>query len=135
MSGERVVDTFICCEDPVSLQFLEAMLRSSGFTVEAFSHVSEAIHPCLRRRYKVAILWLGYFEGPSVEEKLETLRVIRQIDPLIPRVVICDQQSLQIERRLRAEGIFYFVTKPVSAHELCDAVSCALSKCEKNTTQ
>ncbi|HUV13700.1 MAG TPA: hypothetical protein VMY18_08645 [Acidobacteriota bacterium] len=133
LMSERIIDTLICGEDPVSLRFLEAMLEAEGFKVEAYSHVSRAVLPCLRRRYRMAIISLEHFEWAESEEKLEILRIIRGIDPLMPLVVICEQESLEVERRLREEGIFYFLTRPVSVRELREVVQCAIMKRVKTT--
>ena len=128
LMSERVADVLICGEDPVSLRFLEAMLEAEGFKVETHSHVSRAVLPCLRRRYRMAIISLEHFEWAQSEEKLESLRIIRGIDPLMPLVVICEQESLEVERKLREEGIFYFLTRPVSVRELREVVECAIRK-------
>lgn len=69
---------------------------------------------------------LEHFECAESDEKLESLRIIRGIDPLMPLVVICAQECLEVERRLREEGIFYFLTRPVSVRELREVVECAI---------
>ena len=76
----------------------------------------------------MAIISLEHFEWAQSEEKLESLRIIRGIDPLMPLVVICEQESLEVERKLREEGIFYFLTRPVSVRELREVVECAIKK-------
>lgn len=134
MAGERV-DALICGDDPVSLQFLEAMLKADDYKVEALTHVSEAVRSCLRRRYRLIIFSLTQFDWRETDERLESLRVIREIAPMIPLIVVSDQESLQLERKLRAEGIFYFLTGPVSAQELRAVVDCAINKQKRESME
>ena len=86
-----MTDVLICDTDPGSLQVLEAILKAEGCQVESFSHLSEAVVPCLRRKYKVAVLSLSYRDCLETEERLEPLRVMRKLDPDMPLVVVSDE--------------------------------------------
>ena len=123
-----MADVLICDTDPGSLQVLEAVLKAEGCQVESFSHLSEAVVPCLRRKYKVAVLSLGHRDWLETEDRLEPLRIIRKLDPDIPLVVVSDQEDLETERKLRTIGIFYLLTRPVSFEELRAVVRSAIDK-------
>lgn len=125
----QMVDALLCSEQPAALRFMEAALREQGFGVAAFSHISDAVGPCLKRQYRMAVVALGDLCWKSVEEKLEPLRVLHEIDPGLPVVVVGDHRGdLELERRVREEGIFYFLTQPFDHSELQTAVSCAIQK-------
>ncbi len=127
--GGKMVDVLISDEDPGSLRFIEALLKAGGFEVESFSQLSEAVAPCLRRKYKMALISISHKGGSEeVEAMLEPLRMMHELDPDMPLVVVCDQESLEMERKLREAGIFYLLTKPFSSRELRAVVESAISK-------
>jgi DNA-binding NtrC family response regulator len=129
----RMVDVLLCDKDPGSLRFLEAILKTENFEVESFAHLSQVVASCSRRKYKMTIISLSHKGRWGTEERLEPLRVIRELDPGMPIVVVCDQESLEMERKLREIGIFYLLTKPLSSEELQDAVKCAIEKHKKKS--
>ncbi len=127
--GGKMVDVLISDEDPGSLRFLEALLKAGGFKVESFSQLSKAVVPCSRRKYKMALVSMSHKGGSGeVEAKLEPLRMMHELDPDMPLVVVCDQESLEMERKLRGVGIFYLLTEPFSPEELRAVVKSAISK-------
>ncbi len=124
-----MVDVLISDEEPGSLRSMEALLKADGFEVESFSQLSKAVVPCLRRKFKTALISISHKGGSEeAEAKLESLRMMRELDSEMPLVVICDQESLEMERKLRAVGIFYLLTKPFSSEELRAVVESAISK-------
>ncbi len=124
-----MVDVLISDEDPVSLRSMEALLKADGFEVESFSQLSKAVAPCLMRKFKTALISIRHKGGSEeAEAMLEPLRMMRELDSEMPLVVICDQESLEMERKLRAVGIFYLLTKPFSSEELRAVVESAISK-------
>ena len=124
-----MVDVLINDQDPGSLRSMEALLKAEGFEVESFSKLSKAVAPCLRRKYKMALISISHKGGSEeAEAKLESLRMMRELDSEMPLVVICDQESLEMERKLRAVGIFYMLTKPFSSEELRAVIESAISK-------
>lgn len=78
----------------------------------------------------MAILSLGYIGWQDSEERLEPLRIIRRIDADLPIVVLCEQSSIEIERKLRSENIFYLLARPFSLLELRTVVECAIRRDE-----
>lgn len=126
------MDALICGEDAAAAQFLAAVLESRGFSVETVPHVSQAIPACLRGEYKMAVVSLDRRAWPSCSGELfEPFRVLHQVAPSMPLVVVCEEGGLEVESRLREEGVFYFLTKPFAAGELSAAVECAIRKSEK----
>ena len=123
-----MLDALIYSEDAVSGSFLAGLLTAEGLEVETISHFSEAIAPCLQRRYRMAILSLDPAGWPPREQRLEVVRVLRQIDPDLPLIVVCDEEGLEMERKLRSAGIFYILTRPLSRLELLAVVKCAIDK-------
>ena len=123
-----MLDAFIYAEDAAAGSLLAGLLIAEGFEVETISHFSEAIAPCLQRSYRTAILSLDHARWPPRKQRLEVVRVLRQIDPDLPLIVICDEEGLEMERELREAGIFYFLTRPLSPVELLAVVKCAIDK-------
>ncbi len=121
-------EVVICGSDPVALRSLEALVRAEGFKCSTFSHLSETLQRCQRGQCKLAIVSLDYPARVESGGRLEPVRVIRQICPDLPVVVVSDPEELEEERQLRSLGIFYLQTTPVSARELSDVVRCAIRK-------
>ncbi|HSR67897.1 MAG TPA: hypothetical protein VLU25_08135 [Acidobacteriota bacterium] len=121
----------ICGEDLSSIQSLQALVESEGFSVDASMHPSQVVGPCLRGRYKLAIVALGEEDESSEDERLELIRLIHEINPRLPVVVVSGPESLQIEREIRSLGIFYLLTTPLSRRELRDVLRCALGRRER----
>lgn len=126
-----MADVLVCAGDSGPRRLLEAALTGEGLTVEAFSCVSEAAAPCLRRKYKVAVICLERIE---TETWIEPLRILRQIDPFMPLVVLCKLGDLEMERKLRSAGIFYLLSRPLATDELRAVVKCAIGKHNKEST-
>ena len=130
-----MVDVLISGEDPGSLRFLEALLKAGGFEVESFPQLSKAVVPCLRRKYKMALISISHKGGSEeAEAMLEPLRMMHELDPGLPLVVVCDQESLEMERKLRGVGIFYLLMEPFSSEELRAVVDSAISKHSRETS-
>lgn len=126
-------EVLICGDDPLSLQSLEALLREGGFRPSACTHLSAAVQPCLRGDCRLAIVALGYPDAAHMENRYEPIRLIREICPELPVVVVSDPEDLEAERELRSLGIFYLLTTPLSTAELSDVVRCAMRKRQNDT--
>jgi len=61
---------------------------------------------------------------------LETIPLIKKVHPNLPIIVITADTSAQTERKIRAQGIFYYFVKPFNMEEMGQVVKSVLK--EKN---
>jgi len=78
------------------------------------------------KRYDVAILG-KYVHG---EEVYDVAKHIREIDANIPIIVVTDDASTELARKVREHNIFYYAIKPLDTTEIDLAVKNAFMKIE-----
>jgi DNA-binding NtrC family response regulator len=57
---------------------------------------------------------------------LQALPIINELAPDLPVIVVTGDPSVELERRIRSFGVFYYMMKPFNTEELCEAVRAAL---------
>ena len=58
----------------------------------------------------------------------ELIPLVKKIRPELPIIVIADGGSLEEQRSVQREGIFYFVPRPVAGKEILSALANAVEK-------
>jgi DNA-binding response OmpR family regulator len=114
----------ICSSNPGLNDFLCDLLSVEGYEVEVTPTAKEGIEKILSKRFRVAIVGLE-FEGMS---GLEMISIIHKIDINIPVITISKNDSLETERLVRQERVFYYFLEPVDGAEMKAVVSYALKK-------
>ena len=123
-----MADVLICGKDPTEIGVLEQLLYVAGVESESLSKMSHIVNSCLRGNHSLVLISLRYGGWEGAEERLEVVRVLHEICPDLPIVVVSDPEDLDTERQLRSLGIFYLLTRPVSVNELKDVVECAMRR-------
>ncbi|MBE0478635.1 response regulator [Candidatus Aerophobetes bacterium] len=113
--------------DKKTRSHLAKFLSRKNLTIETASTGSEVIQKVQNTQVKVLImdLELGGIKG------YEIIPILKKIDPTLPIIVTSGNSSLEVARRVRAEGVFFYALKPLDMEEIELAVNDALKK-QKN---
>ncbi|MHB8765542.1 MAG: response regulator [Deferrisomatales bacterium] len=103
---------------------LAALLADEGYDVVTTGSAASVVEGILKNVAKVVILG-GRLDGLSAAELLPVLKKCRGD---VKVIVAGDETSLPVARRLRREGIFYYLLKPFrveDGEEIRQVVQCA----------
>ncbi|GAB4284811.1 MAG: response regulator [Deferrisomatales bacterium] len=114
----------IADDDPASRQRLASLLMEEGYDVFTTDSVADVIEGILTQLTQVVIL--GTRIGGTA--LIELLPVLSRCKGEFKVIVASDETQIAAVRRLRREGIFYLLAKPVDAEdgeEVRQVVQCA----------
>ncbi|RMF88629.1 MAG: response regulator [Nitrospinota bacterium] len=120
-------EILVCTGDQEEPSALLSLLSAERHTVEEVHSATEAIQRLLAKTFQAAIFSIP-FRGIDA---LETLALIRQIAPSLPIIVLAEKDSLEIQRKVRQEKIFYYLIKPIDREELHDVLQAAIERGSK----
>lgn len=112
--------------DPRDREELTRILSADGYEVESVNSATEAIRRVSPRRFGVAIVDLDSKRPSGTLSGLEAISILKKIDPCLLIVAVTDDDSLRMEREARAEGVFYYVVKPIDTEEIQAVVKNAI---------
>jgi len=98
----------------------------AGYQVETTDSAVHVISSILEKRTPVVLL------GSDFDKKinlLELVRLLKKCNRHLAVILVSDEASLPVVKRIRKEGIYYYALRPVTAddsNELKQAVACAL---------
>lgn len=103
---------------------LDELLREEGYDVVSTASAADAIEGVLKDGARVAIL------GGSVDGLAATqlLPVLKKCKADLRVIMVSEEPPLAVLRRLRREGIFYYLVKPLGSEdgdEVRQVVQCA----------
>lgn len=104
--------------DQATRESLSRILIREGYKVETASLASEVIQKIQNANIGVLVIDVDL----SGMESHGIIPIIKKIDPAIPIVVMSNNSSLELARRVRKEGIFYYALKPLDQEEIKLAV-------------
>lgn len=104
--------------------YLFDLLSAEGYRVETAKNCFDAIQQVLTERPDVVVMGIDH-EGISA---LEAIRVMNKIDIDLPIIAMTHDPSLEMEKKVRREKIFYYIVKPIDREEMKAAVRDALLK-------
>lgn len=107
-------------DNPVSQRVLRAILAKGDYKVECCSDGPTALATAARRRYRLVLMDL-FMPGMDGLETLERLRQIPGYEST-PVLALTAEVNPQLRQECRQRGMAAFLTKPVHAGELLDAV-------------
>jgi len=125
---QKVQKTVLVADaDKESRESLARFLSAENLTVYTASIGSEVIQKIQNTRIKVLIM--------NVELKgmkaYEIIPIVKKIDPELRIIVTSSDNSLDLARKIRAEGIFFYALKPLDLEEIKLAVYDALKNSQK----
>lgn len=65
---------------------------------------------------------------PGDPSFIELIPLVKKLRPKLPIIVIADGDSLEEQRSVQKQGIFYFVPRPVASKEILSALANAVEK-------
>lgn len=105
---------FVVSSDPFVRNQLGQFLMSRGHIV-LFEHIgSKAILETLEQNIDIFILDLS----PEDDSNWNVISIVKRTRPRLPIVVLSDNTSVDIVRKLSQAGIFYSAMKPVQIGEI-----------------
>ncbi len=120
-SSEKIV---IIDDEKRMCDSLSALLSGEGYRVEAFQNSSDAIATFGRDRIDLVITDIK-MAGP---DGLEILRLVKEVDPTIPVILMTGYASLETALEAINKGAYDYLLKPVEFAYLALAVRRALEK-------
>lgn len=117
-------DILVCNSDRPLSQYLVNLLSEEGHRVEVTQKGSDAIQKILSKKFKAVILGMD-IEGMS---GVEVISIVNKIDTTLPIIAIATDDSLEAERRVRSEKIFYYFIKPINGKEMRAVIRDAIRK-------
>ena len=109
-------------------QFMRKLLREElikeGYDIQTVEAGSIAIKRILVENFDVLILDI-HMAGITGQE---TISVVKRIRPHLPIIVITGDESSEMEREIRAQGVFYYFVKPFNMKKMKEVIKAALRK-------
>jgi DNA-binding NtrC family response regulator len=114
-------------KDTAFLKEVTDYFGDAGYEVETTDSAVHVICNILKKKTPVVIL------GSDFDKKVDLLNLVQLLKKCnrhLAVIMVSDEESLPIVRRIRQEGIFYHALRPVSpadTDEIKQAVKCALN--------
>lgn len=113
-------------KDTAFLREVADHFSDAGYHVETTNSAVRVISNILEKQTPVVLL------GSDFDKKinlLELVRLLKKCNRHLAVILVSDEASLPIVKRIRKEGIFYYAMRPVTpedTNEIKQAVECAL---------
>lgn len=115
----------IADRDTRTRKLLAEVLSNAGYQVKTTESAADVLSDILKKNAHVILLGSDFNEDLAAEDLIPLLK---KCDRNLTIILVSDEKSLPMVRKIRQEGIFYHALKPVSAadqNEICMAVECA----------
>jgi DNA-binding NtrC family response regulator len=115
----------IADKDTATRRLLADVLLKAGYQVKTTDSAAEVLSDILRKCAHVILV------GSDFDEKVaaaDLIPMLKRCDRSLTIILVADEESLPMVRKIRQEGIFYHALKPVSTEdgeEIRQAVECA----------
>lgn len=113
----------VCDAKRTEIEQLERLL-STRYHLLLSTTPMEALHNLMS--FPVQSMILGLQRKDTSFREL--IPLVKKLKPALPIIVIADGRSLEEQRAIQREGIFYFVPRPVADDEVLSAVANAVQK-------
>ena len=116
--------TAVVDSDTDAAERLVTCLTSEDFAVDRISSVNDLLARLCKQQYDALILGIDAHGMKCYE----LIPLIREIDDQLPVIVTSSDDSLEVATRVREQGIFYYVLKPVDIAEIKMVLKNALQR-------
>lgn len=106
--------TAVVDSDTDAAERLVTCLTNEDFTVDRICSINDLLTRLYTQQYDALILGI---EAHGMK-CYELLPLIREIDDQLPVIVTSSDDSLEVAARVREQGVFYYVLKPVDIAEI-----------------
>ncbi len=117
----------IAQQDPATRRQVTALFQDRGYRVHVAHSIFEILYLISAGRAAVALVGIEFDQLLATE----LIPLLKRFDPDLTVILLSDEESLPLLRRIRGEGIFYHALTPLDeegARELRLAVDCALGR-------
>ncbi len=122
MLGLLIADKDVDCRKQMAELFIEA-----GYNVIVTNSAANALDGILKKTAQVVLLGSGFDDLTAAD----LIPLLKQCNRKLSIILLTNDASLPLIRRLRSEGIFYHALKPVCGEdreEIRQVVQCAFQK-------
>ena len=123
MLGLLIADKDVDCRKQMAELFIEA-----GYNVIVTNSAANALDGILKKTAQVVLLGSGFDDLTAAD----LIPLLKRCNRKVSIILLTDDASLPLIRKLRSEGIFYHALKPVSGEdreEIRQVVQCAFQRC------
>ena len=124
------IKILICGVGGQTADFLKKSLFDEAYVFQYFEDIENAIHHLSPGEFQALLIGLGQQLEEGKLGGLKAIPIIKKIDPNLPIIAIAPNDSLEIERKARVAGIFYYLIQPLEAKEVRISVNNAIRKIE-----
>ena len=123
MAGISKPVVLICEKEGAERQRIYDLIRND-YQVTASSQPGEALTLIQRGAYQVLLLAVDEVDYPQDLNSIQVISIMHKIDPELQIIIMAAEDqfannySLEAERKIRSQGIFYYMMKPVEEGEL-----------------
>lgn len=118
MVQEKVI--LVVDSDADSNGLLAAKLDKDGYQVETVQRVGDILEKVLTSQVSLIVMNL------QVIPDCEVIPMIRKINKNIPIITVTDDDSIEMEKRVRQEGVFFYFVKPFTIEDMKTAIKSAI---------
>jgi len=118
---ETIYSILVADDDKFFRDRLRDTFEKAGYRIQTESGTA-AVRKVLKETIHLLILDI-YMAGM---DGFETISLLKRINPSLPIIVITGNTSLDVERKTRDKGIFYYFTKPFDMEEMKKVVKLAI---------
>ena len=119
-----MVKVLVADDDKFTRYFLWKTLSKEGYEVKLVESGSEAIRKILAQNFDVLFLDI-YMEGM---DGLDTISLIKRINPEIPIVVVTGDLSPEMKDKVQRMRVSEYLTKPLDPCKVKNAVELILAR-------
>jgi len=122
MLGLLIADKDVDCRKQMAEMFIEA-----GYNVIVTNSAANALDGILKKTAQVVLLGSGFDDLTAAD----LIPLLKSCNRKLSIILLANDASLPLIRKLRSEGIFYHALKPVSGEdreEIRQVVQCAFQK-------
>lgn len=101
-------------------EFLTTELSKDGYEVQIVQRLGDVLEKVLASQASLIITNLQALPN------YEAIAMIKKINKNIPIITITDDDSIETERKVRQEGVFFYFVKPFTIEDMKTVISSAL---------
>lgn len=119
-------------KDTAFLKDIACCLTGAGYEVETTSSTVHVISNILKKKTPVVLL------GSDFDNKIDLVdlvRLLKKCNQHLAVIMVSDEASLPVVKKIRKEGIFYYALRPVNTEdrdEIKQAAICAFKAVERD---
>jgi two-component system response regulator GlrR len=124
MKQQNERETVLIVENDMEMvELLSDKLVTDGYEVETARHLTEVLEKTVMSRASVVVLDL---ELPGADG-CDMIATIKRFNGNVPIVTITSDDSIETEKRIREQGVFFYFVKSFAAEDMVTVINSAIS--------